>query len=121
MDVEKPLFSEQDRERIESLVFDTSLTPEFNAVSACLYWEDEMPGRISREGMTTIRILWMARSYLHQGLTFEAHNLNPEALRLLWQKATEEIPDWPGFKRLVISKKDKEYFEKWLSDKNPFD
>ena len=110
MDLEKPLFSEQDKELIESLVFDTSLMPEFNAVSTCLYWDDELPGNISREGLKMVRILWMARGYVHQGLPFDDYKPGPEFIRRIWEKATEEVPDWPGFKRLVLNKKDKEYF-----------
>ncbi len=117
----KPLFSEQDKELIESLVFDSSLMPEFNAISACLYWDDELPEDVTVEGMKVVRQLWMARGYLHRGLTFDDHDLNPEALRRFWEQATKEIPDWPGFKRLVLNKKDQAYFETWLADKNPFD
>jgi hypothetical protein len=117
----KQLFSEKDKELIESLVFDSSLAPEFNAVSACLYWDDEISWYMTPAGIKIVRLLWIARSLLHRGLTCDDHDFNPEACRQLWKQATEEIPDWPGFKRLVLSKKDKEYFEKWLAVENPFD
>ena len=117
----KQLFSQEDRERIDSLVFDSSLTPEFNAVSACLFWDDELPSNMTREGRNVVRLLWIVRSLPHRGLTFDDDDLDPEACRRLWEQATEEIPLWPGFKRLTLSEKDKAYFEDWLADKNPFD
>ncbi len=117
----KPLFSDQDRELIESLVFDTSLAPEFNAVSTSLYWEDELPEDITNAGMKVVRLLWIARSFVHRGLPFEGDETDPKSWRNLWQQATEEIPYWTGFKRLVLNKKDKEYFEQWLGVENPFD
>ena len=117
----KQLFSQQDRELIDALVFDASLKPEFNAISSCLYWDDEMPLDMTHAARRVVRNLWIVRSLLHRGLTCDDHDFNPEACRSLWKQATEEIPDWPGFKRLVLSEKDKEYFEKWLAVDNPFD
>jgi hypothetical protein len=117
----EPLFSEEDRKLIEALVFDASLSPEYNALSTCLYWDDELSLEISWSARKMLGKLWIIRSLFHRGLTCDDHDFNPEACRSLWKQATEEIPDWPGFKRLVLSKKDKEYFEKWLAVENPFD
>jgi hypothetical protein len=115
------LFSQQDRELIEALVFNPSLEPEYNALSTCLYWDDELSLAMTREGRKVVRKLWIIRSLFHRGLTCDDHDFSPDACREMWKQATEEIPDWPGFKRLVLSKKDKEYFEKWLAVENPFD
>jgi len=121
MSASQPLFSQHDRELIESLVFDASLKPEFNGLSSCLYWDDELPLGVSRSARLMVGQLWIVRALLHRGLTFDDDDLDPEACRSIWEQATEEIPDWPGFKRLVLNKKDKEYFDQWLAVENPFD
>jgi len=117
----EPLFSDQDKALMDSLVFDPALKPEYNPVSNCLSWDDEVPQDISYSGLNVVRRLWMARGYLHKGQTIEDHFLNPHILRHLWEQATDEIPDWPGFKRLVLNKAEKAYFQEWLGVENPFD
>jgi hypothetical protein len=55
--------------------------------------------------------LWIARSLLHQGLDFSDDPINAEFTRDIWNRAIQQIPKWPGFKRISMSKKDAEYYE----------
>jgi|GEM_PF-370884 len=115
------LFSERDRNLIETSVYDPALEPRFNALSGCLNWNDEAPSGITSEAYGVLSSLWVARSLMHQGLTFSDHPINPEYSQRVWQQAVHEIPNWPGFKRLVLSEEDKALYAELLADENPFD
>jgi len=121
MSTVQPLFSQQDREIIEALVFDSSLLPEYNPVSTCLFWDDELPLDATRGARQVIRELWIARSLLHKGLTFGAHPFNPEACRQMWEQANKEIPGWIGFRRLTLNERDRAYLENEEAVENPFE
>jgi hypothetical protein len=47
--------------------------------------------------------------------------LDPEYCRRIWQQAIEEIPDWPGFKRIVLDQKDKAFLTENLDRGGGFD
>lgn len=121
MSSETNLFSQEDRKLIEALVFDPSLTPVYNPVSTCLFWDDELPLDATYEARFVIRELWMLRALLHKGLTIESHPFDPESCRQLWDQANKEIPGWTGFKRLTLSEKDRAYLEREEAVENPFD
>jgi len=112
------LFSDTDKKQIESLVFDASLEPRFNALSACLTWEDELPSGITIEAYDVLSSLWFTRSLMHQGLSFADHPINPEYCEKVWQQAIKEIPAWPGFKRLALDEKAKAYFSEMLKQED---
>ena len=116
-----PIFSEYDRELLNSLVFDPSLKPEFNAVSACLYWDDECPETITPLGRRQLRIMWYTRAYLHTDNSFVGAGEHEQYHRAWWEQALLEVPTWPGFKRLTLSEEDRAFFTKNLGIKNPFE
>jgi hypothetical protein len=115
------LFSDHDRELIESLLFNASMKPEFNAVSACLCWDDEWPREITNKGHRKLRELWMARSYLHNDNSFDAAGEYAEEWREVWEQAIQEIPTWPGFKRVTLSEEDRAFLSGQLGIENPFE
>lgn len=112
--VQEPLFTGNDLRLIDSLVYDPSLEPSFEFLKACLVWSDERPDGLTPAAYDKLCSLWVARSLLHNGLDFSDHPINPEYCRKLWQRAIEEIPDWPGFKRLTLTQKDKVYYREEL-------
>jgi hypothetical protein len=114
------LFSQKDRDILQSQKYDASLRPGFNALTYCLVWDDEHPMGVSREGHDVLATLWLGRRLMHQGLTFADHPVNPDFCRNVWQQAIEEIPDWPGFKRLTLNEQDRTYFEKNFAVEDPF-
>lgn len=117
----KELFSENDRGLIEAAQFDSSLEPRFNALSATLVWEDEIPSNITPDAYDVLSSLWVARSLMHRGLTFADHPINPEASQRIWEQAVLEIPNWPGFKRLALSEKERVFYEQMLAEENPLE
>ncbi len=117
---DEPIFGPDDLRLIESLVYDSSLEPRFDALRACLVWRDEEPKGLTPDGYNNLCRLWIARSFLHRGLDFFAHPLDPEFIRQFWQRAGKQGFKWTGFERLTLSTKDKEYYEKMLHQENPF-
>jgi len=115
----KQLFKEIDRESVESLVYDPSLEPNYNALAGHLMWFDELPSHITSAGIDVLSSLWVARSLMHRGLTFSDHPVNPEYSQRVWKQAIQEIPNWPGFQRLKLSVEDQKYYAEML-EKNHF-
>lgn len=114
----KPLFSQRDKELVDALIYDNSLEPIFNSLADYLIWLDERPDNITPEGSDKLQTLWVGRSLLHKGLSFADHEINPEYCALVWNQALEEIPNWPGFKRLQLTEKDNKYFQDCLKNEN---
>ncbi|MBP7861878.1 hypothetical protein KA183_09370 [bacterium] len=114
----EPLFSERDKRLIDALIYDPSLKPKFNDLADYFIWLDELPSNFSIEGEDKLESLWVGRSLLHKGLTFAHHPINPEYCATMWNRALEEIPNWPGFKRLKLNEKDNELFQKCLAKVN---
>ncbi len=114
----EPLFSERDKELVDALVFDDSLEPMFNSLADYFIWFDERPDNITPDGSDKLQTLWVGRSLLHKRLTFADHEINPEYCAKVWNQALEEIPNWPGFKRLKLNEKDNELFQKCLANEN---
>ncbi|MBP6745276.1 hypothetical protein KA344_08570 [bacterium] len=71
--LQKTLFIPRDLKLIEELVLDPTLEPRFNAISAYLVWDDELPSGITPDGLDVLSSLWTARSLFHRGLTFSDH------------------------------------------------
>jgi len=116
----EPLFKGKDLKLIESLVYDSSSEPNYESFKGCLVWPDESPNDITMDGFEKLSILWAVRSLFHQGLTIADHPLDPEYCRNIWERANQEIPGWPGFKRLTLNDKDKAYFEQRLNQEEQF-
>jgi hypothetical protein len=111
----EPLFTGKDLQLMEALVYDPSLGPGYEALKGCLIWEDERPSGLSPDAYSNLCSLWGARALFHRGLTLADHPLNPEYSRDIWERALHQVPGWPGFKRITLSAKDKEYYEQNLN------
>ncbi|MDP3508428.1 MAG: hypothetical protein Q8T09_10595 [Candidatus Melainabacteria bacterium] len=118
--LQKTLFIPRDLQLIEELVLEPTLEPRFNAISAYLVWDDELPSGITPDGLDVLSSLWTARALFHRGLTFSDHPVNPEYSRRVWEQALKEIPSWPGFQRLQLSEADQSYFEEMIGKENPY-
>ncbi|MFA7340454.1 MAG: hypothetical protein WC028_26970 [Candidatus Obscuribacterales bacterium] len=104
-------FTGQDLVLLRSLKYDPSLKPAYESIKGCLIWEDERADELSTEAKRMVNNLLIARSLLHQGLTLDAHPINPELCKNLWALAQQQVSEWPGFRRLTLSAEDKAYFE----------
>lgn len=119
--LQKTLFTENDLQLFKALKYDPELKPGFEAMKACLIWTDELADGLTPDGYDKLCSLWIARSLLHQGKTFSEHPINPEYCEQIWNLANQEIPDWPGFKRVKLDERDRKYYEEMLNQENPFD
>lgn len=68
--------SGRDLEIIEALVYQPELKPSYEAVKGVLTWRDEWSFELSQEGLEKIYQLWVARSYIHNGIPFSSYKLN---------------------------------------------
>jgi len=113
----EPVFSGKDLKLIEGLVYNPDLEPGYELLRGCLIWDDERPdwcsseGALSREGEANLTSLWAMRNSLHLGCDLSACSIDPDYTRDIWERAQKQVPNWPGFKRLTLSQKDKEYLE----------
>lgn len=119
--LQTPLFTKNDLKLVRELVYNPDLEPGFNALSGYLTWDDELPSGITPDGLDVLQSLWTARSLLHRGLVLSDHPINPDYCQRVWNMATEEIPNWPGFKRLTLNEVDQSYYQEMLAKQNPFD
>ncbi len=114
------LLSDRDRQLVESLAYDPSLEPRFNALRSYLTWEDESPSGITPNGYDTLSDLLIARAFLYHG--FELPELcDRRHFADIWNRAIAEKLKWPGFNRLVLSATDREYYDRVLNEEDPFD
>lgn len=104
-------FNDQDLELMKSLKYDPSLKPNYESLKGCLIWKDERSDDLSPDAYHIVSSLFVARSLLHQGLTFDDHPVDPEYCKNLWVIAQKQIADWPGFKRLTLNDEDRKYLE----------
>src|SRR5438874_7732579 len=96
-----PLFTGNDLRLIESLVFDPSLKPAFDPMKDCLVWADERAEGLTPDGYESLCDLWIARSFLHRGVDFSTHALDPNYFREVWDRAIQQGFNWPGSCRLT--------------------
>lgn len=111
----EPIFTANDLRLIESLVYDASLEPTYSPMRNHLTWTDEMPEGLTPEGYEVLCDLWIARSYIHRGLEFSEHPLDPDHIRDFWDRALKQNFQWPGFKRLNLSSSDTTYYEAMMT------
>ncbi len=75
-------------------------------------WDDEHPGQgvdllpSDEKSKTSILLLSAARTSVW--LTGQI----PEQLQELWDQARALLPEWPGFQRLALSEKEKEFLKR---------
>jgi hypothetical protein len=112
--MDESIFIGNDLALIESLVFDSKLKPTYSAMRNHLMWADEMPDGLTHEGYTALCDLWIARSYLHLGLDFSSHELDPEYITNFWKRALAQNFKWPGFKRLTLSEEDRSFYDSMI-------
>ena len=110
------LLNSADREIIESLVYDAALKPTFEFLKSCLIWEDERPRGLSKRGNEFLRRLWVARSFIHQGLPREKWGLAPSFFVAAWDCAQSAELRWPGFQRVQLNEEDAGYYRRCLED-----
>jgi hypothetical protein len=113
---DEPVFTGNDLRLMESLVYDANLEPSYEFLKGCLVWTDERPEGLTPAAYDKLGSLWIARSLLHRGLDFSDHPINPEYCRNLWERAIRQVSNWPGFKRLTLSEKDKRYYETKMNE-----
>lgn len=109
-------FEPDDRDTLRSLVFDPAATPNFEFLKACLVWPDERPERITEPGYELLRDLWSVRGFLHRGIPTEKWGLDPNYFQAVWSHALQDVPEWPGFRRLQLSDEDQAYLNKCLAE-----
>ncbi|CAN5317855.1 hypothetical protein BH11CYA1_BH11CYA1_41260 [soil metagenome] len=110
----EPVLHGNDLVLIESLVFDSSLKPTYSAIRNHLMWADEMPDGLTPDGYTTLCNLWIARSFIHRGLDFSSHPVDPEYITNFWNRALEQKFKWTGFERLSLSEEDRAYYDSMI-------
>jgi hypothetical protein len=111
----EPLFTGEDLGLIESLVFDPSLKPSYDEMRNCLVWADERVEGLTPAAYEHLCDLWIARSFLHRGLDFSTHKLDPDYFRVIWERACRQGFRWPGFHRLSLSEEDRAYYEQMMA------
>ena len=107
-------FTKEEIEAFEKLELNAQLKPYFDPMRYCLRWEDEEPEFVTKDIYEKFLDLLIARKYLHEGRTKDKwYSMEPtNYFSDFWDHAKSVIPNWPGFKRLELSKSDQEYFEK---------
>lgn len=108
----EPLFVGEDLRLIELLTYKPSLKPSYDHIKNCLAWDDERADGLTPAGYEILCDLWIARSFIHRGLSFSIHELDPNYFRVVWERALGQKFKWPGFQRLTLSEEDKTYFER---------
>ena len=109
------LLVDRDKKLVDQLVYQPDAQVKFNTLADYLMWPDELPTGITPDGLDVLSSLWVARSLLHKGLSLEDHPIDPEYSRRVWEQALEEMPDWPGFKRIKLDAKDQQYLTQMLN------
>ena len=90
-------------------------------MKTCLVWPDERPQRISKEGYELLGDLWSVRGFLHRQVPTEQWGLDPAYFQEVWSNALEDVPGWPGFKRLRLSQVERAYLDTSLKKSTDVD
>lgn len=112
----EPLFTGKDLSLVESLEFNAELKPGYDLIKSCLVWTDERPDGLTPEAYENLCDLLIARSFIHRGVDFSAHKLDPVYFKNIWERALNQGFRWTGFQRLKLSDEDLAYYEKMLSN-----
>lgn len=115
-----PVFSGNDLRLIEGLVYDPNLEPSYEFLKGCLIWTDERPDGLTPAAYDSLCSLWMARGLLHRGFNLSDDPIDPAFTKDLWERAIRQVPQWPGFRRLDIGEKDRNYLQSMLGGKGEF-
>ena len=110
------MITDHDLDLLRNLSFDSNSQPNFELLKYCLIWSDEVPtDHLSSDGREFLSDLWIVRGFLHRGLPKEKWGLDPEYFSEVWDFALNTVPQWPGFKRIVLSDVDSAYLATCLS------
>lgn len=110
---------QSDLDILNKLTFDSSATSSFEYVKYCLIWSDERPAnRLSAEGQELLNDLWSIRGFIHRSVPTKEWGLDPKYFEDVWNFGLKQIPEWPGFKRIVLSEAEKAYLTDCLN--SPF-
>jgi hypothetical protein len=104
-------FSQLDRPCVTRLVYDPTCEPSYDIMKACLVWPDERPDRISNDGYELVGDLWIFRGFLHRGVPRHEWGLNPDYFETVWKNALDDVPCWPGFRRIELSSLERLFLE----------
>jgi hypothetical protein len=107
-------FNEFDKSVVNNLLYDPNCEPSFELIRSCLIWFDERTERISNEGYGLLGDLWSVRGYIHQNVSRENWGLDPKYFQTVWDNALNDVPNWPGFKRLELSSRERQYLSESL-------
>jgi len=110
------LFSDTDLKIIESLKHDPSARPQYDPLRGCLTWDDEYDSGLSSEGHQLLYDLWTARNQIHLDKPFSEMVLGGGYYEELWDSAISAKIQWPGFRRIKLSDKDKELLVKNIEE-----
>jgi hypothetical protein len=99
----------EDELALQQLTYDPGAEPAYELLKSCLVWPDERPVRISSEGYEFLGDLWAIRGFLHRELPLVRWGLDPAYFQEVWRVGLATVPNWPGFKRLQLSEKDRQY------------
>lgn len=109
-------FEPEDRHILQQLVLDPVAEPNFELLKACLVWPDERPERISEPGYELLRDLWSVRGFMHRNVPVENWGLEPGYFQSVWDYALQDVPQWPGFKRIQLSDAERAYLSQCLAE-----
>ena len=108
--------STKDAELLKSLVFNVDAEPNFDLLKYCLTWSDERPMEpLSSEGSEFLSDLWIVRGFIHRSLPKDKWGLDPKYFEEVWEFGLGNCEQWPGFRRLFLSEKDKAYLTSCLA------
>lgn len=101
--------NEKEIEAINNLKFDKDLKPRFEEIKYCLIWADEVDESLSRMSRELVYDLLIYRGLLHRELPRDEWPVNLEYFDKVFKYANEKVPNWIGFKRMILSEEDKAY------------
>jgi hypothetical protein len=110
---------DRDLDLLRNLVFDPNAKPMFDFLKSCLFWFDERPSeRLSAEGSELLTDLLIVRGFFHRSVPIEEWGLDPEYFKAVWEFGLANIPQWIGFKRLVLSESEQAFLAECLANNN---
>ncbi len=105
---------------LNTLRLDPDATFYFDYLKCCLMWTDERPAiALSEAGRELLTDLWIVRGFLHRVEPRENWGYDPDYFAAAWQYGLANVPQWPGFQRLVLSDADQKTLEQCIA--TPFD
>ena len=103
---------EEELIKLNSLQYDENLKPNFEEIKYCLVWNDELTDGIRWEVRELLYDLIIYRGLIHRQIPPQEWPGNdPKYFQDAWDFGLKNIPSWPGFKRINLSKQDEEYLQ----------